>query len=239
MPRRPRVQYSGAIHHVTSRGASRATLFRTDRDYSVFLATLAGAIGSTRWQCLAYCLMPNHYHLLLETPQPNLSEGMHHLNGTYARRFNAEHDHAGHVFDSRFHTALVTRESHLFQTARYIVLNPVRAAIANRPEDWRWSSYRATSAITRSPSWLRSARLLALFGADVQSARYDYREFVRDGIDPWNRGTPPLGDVLTCGSPEQIITASRTYGYTQAAIASHLGVSQATVSRIVRRAGVE
>jgi putative transposase len=191
MPRTPRVQYSGAIHHVTSRGASRATIFRTDRDYSVFLATLAGAIGSTRWQCLAYCLMPNHYHLLLETPEPNLSEGMHHLNGTYARRFNAEHDHTGHVFDSRFHTALVTRESHLFQTARYIVLNPVRAAIANRPEDWRWSSYRATSAITRSPSWLRSARLLALFGADVQSARHDYREFVRDGIDPWNRGTPP------------------------------------------------
>jgi putative transposase len=236
MARMPRVQYSGAIHHVTARGASRATIFRTDRDYSVFLATLADAVGSTGWQCLAYCLMPNHYHLLLETPETNLSEGMYQLNSTYARRFNWEHDHTGHVFQSRFHARLVTGEAYLFEALRYVVLNPVRAAIVCRPDDWRWSSYRATVGVSPSPGWLQSARVLAFFGAKGGSAQSGYRTFVHDGIGLPRSGAPRLDDLITSVSPAEIVAASRKHGYTQAAIARHLGVSQATISRIVRAA---
>jgi putative transposase len=236
MARMPRVQYSGAIHHVTARGTSRATIFRTDRDYSFFLATLAGAIGSTGWECLAYCLMPNHYHLLLETPETNLSEGMYQLNSTYARRFNWEHDHTGHVFQSRFHTTLVTGEAHLFEALRYVVLNPVRGAIAERPDDWRWSSYRATVGVNRSPGWLQSARVLALFAAEAGAAQREYRAFVHDGIGVPRSGAPPLDELITSVSPAQIAAASRDHGYTQATIARHLGVSQTTISRILRAA---
>jgi putative transposase len=236
MARMPRVQYSGAIHHVTARGASRGTIFRTDRDYSVFLATLAGAVGSTGWECLAYCLMPNHYHLLLETPETNLSEGMYQLNSTYARRFNWEHDHTGHVFQSRFHATLVTGEAHLFEALRYVVLNPVRGAIVDRPDDWRWSSYRATVGLKPSPGWLQSARVLALFAAEAVTAQWEYRTFVHDGIGVPPSGAPPLDQLVTSVSPAQIVAASRDHGYTQATIARHLGVSQATISRIVRAA---
>jgi putative transposase len=234
MARMPRVQYSGAIHHVTARGASRGTIFRTDHDYSFFLATLAGAIGSTGWECLAYCLMPNHYHLLLETPEPNLSEGMYQLNSTYARRYNWEHDHTGHVFQSRFHTRLVTGEAHLFEALRYVVLNPVRGAIASRPDDWRWSSYRATVGATRSPGWLQSARVLALFAAEAGVAQGEYKTFVHDGIALPLSGAPPLDELITSVSPAQIVAASRDHAYTQATIARHLGVSQTTISRILR-----
>jgi putative transposase len=239
MARMPRVQYSGAIHHVTARGASRATIFRTERDYSVFLETLANAIGSTGWQCLAYCLMSNHYHLLLETPETNLSDGMYQLNSTYARRFNWEHDHTGHVFQSRFHTALVTGEAHLFEALRYVVLNPVRGGIVDRPEDWRWSSYRTTVGVTRSPRWLQSARVLALFAPEAGAARREYQAFVYDGIGVPRSGAPPLHELITSVSPAQVVAASRDHGYTQATIARHLGVSQATISRIVRAASRE
>jgi putative transposase len=236
MARMPRVQYSGAIHHVTARGASRATIFKTDRDYSVFLRMLAGAIGSTGWHCLAYCLMPNHYHLLLETPETNLSEGMYELNSAYARRFNWEHDHTGHVFQSRFHTRLVRGEAHLFEALRYVVLNPVRGAVAPRPEDWPWSSYRATVGVSLSPGWLQSAKALALFGPDVGAAQREYRAFVRDGIGVPRGGAPPLDELVTSVSGTQIAAATRDHGYTQATIARHLGVSQATISRVVRAA---
>jgi putative transposase len=236
MARMPRVQYSGAIHHVTARGASRATIFRNDRDYSAFLATLAGAIGSTGWECLAYCLMPNHYHLLLETPEANLSEGMYQLNSTYARRFNWEHDHTGHVFQSRFHATLVTGEAHLFEALRYVVLNPVRGAVADSPADWRWSSYRATVGMSRPPRWFQAARVLALFAVDAESAQREYGAFVHEGIGVPRSGAPPLDELITPVSPAQIAAAGRDHGYTQATIARHLGVSQATISRILRAA---
>jgi putative transposase len=233
MPRPPRVQYPGAIHHVIARGNAGSEIFLTHRDASVFLATLAAAVTSKRWQCLAYCLMPTHYHVLVETPDPNLSEGMHFLNTAYAAGFNAAHGHVGHVFQKRFHSELVTRDEHLLEALRYIVLNPVRAGLVGRPEAWDWSSYGATAGISHSHSWLAEERVLALFAPDPPAARDEYREFVLSGIV--DRPTRPGLDQLRIKrSASQIVAARDSHGYTQAEIAEHLGVSQSTVSRILR-----
>jgi putative transposase len=234
MPRRPRIQYSGAIHHVIARGNSGSDIFHTRRDASVFLATLGGAVTASRWRCLAYCLMPTHYHVLVETPDPNLSEGMHFLNTKYAAGFNAAHEHVGHVFQKRFHSELVTREEHLLETLRYVVLNPVRAGLVERPETWEWSSYRATAGISPAHNWLVPARAWALFAPDPPAARREYREFVMGGIAERPAGRPTLDQLVTGRSASQIVVARDSYGYTQGEIAAHLGVSQPTVSRIVR-----
>ena len=103
----------------------------------MFLATLGTVVNDHSWSCFAYCLMPNHYHLLIETPEPNLSSGMHALNATYARMFNAAHDRVGHVFQQRFHSEVINREAHLLEAMRYVVLNPVRAGLAAQPAAWR------------------------------------------------------------------------------------------------------
>jgi putative transposase len=227
VPRAPRIEYPGAIHHVTSRGVLRAAIFRADEDWSVFVATLATVTTRNHWQCLAYCLMPNHYHLLVATPEPTLSQGMQELNGAYATRFNTAHDRIGHVFERRYRSELIRRDGHLLEAARYIVLNPVRAAIVASPQDWMWSSYRATVERARRPTWLAVEPLLRLFGSVM-----GYREFVLTGATSQNR--PPLKDLLDASTPAQVASAVDAYGYTQAAVARHLGVSQPTVSRLVR-----
>lgn len=170
MGRPPRVEYEGAIHHVTARGNARGRIFSTPRDALVFLSTLGDVVVRHDWQCLAYCLMPNHYHLLLETPRANLSAGMHTLNASYARMFNAAHGRTGHVFERRFHSEPVTRDEHLLETIRYLANNPVRAGIACRAELWRWSSHRATAGLSPVPRWLAVARVHALFAPDSYQA---------------------------------------------------------------------
>jgi REP element-mobilizing transposase RayT len=234
MPRRPRIQYSGAIHHVVARGNSGGDIFHTRRDASVFLATLGAAVTASRWRCLAYCLMPTHYHVLVETPDPNLSEGMHFLNTKYAAGFNTAHEQVGHVFQKRFHSELVTRDEHLLETLRYVVLNPVRAGLVEGPEAWEWSSYRATAGISPAHIWLTPAHAWALFAPDPPAARREYSEFVMGGIAWRPTGRPTLAQLVTGRSASQIVVARDRYGYTQSEIAAHLGVSQPTVSRIVR-----
>jgi REP-associated tyrosine transposase len=177
MGRQPRIDHPGAVHHVTARGNAKADIFLCSADASVFLATLGTVVADHGWVCFAYCLMPNHYHLLIETPRPNLSTGMHALNAPYARMFNAAHDRVGHVFQQRFHSEVVNREAHLLEAMRYVVLNPVRAGLAASPAAWRWSSHRAIAGQCAAPRWLARQRVMRLFGGTEA-----YVRFVDEGL---------------------------------------------------------
>jgi putative transposase len=156
MARPLRLQYPGAVYHVMARGHERSAVFRDAEDRAKFLALLASIVPDEKWEVHGYCLLGNHYHLLIETPGGELSRGMRSLNGKYAQWFNWRHDRRGHVFEGRFRAVLVQKESHLLELHRYIVLNPVRARLAERAGDWRWSSYRATAGLARSPGWLET-----------------------------------------------------------------------------------
>jgi putative transposase len=176
------------LYHVTSRGNSRQRIFRRESDYQCFLSILYATTERFSWLVHAYCLMPNHYHLLCQTAQANLSAGMRYLNGVYAQRFNRRHDHAGHVLQGRFKAILVDRENYLLRLARYIVLNPVRAGLVTLPGEWRWSSYRATSGKGSRPRCLHSDWLLQQFGSNLKAAEKAYDVFVAGGLDenpPW------------------------------------------------------
>jgi hypothetical protein len=177
--------------------------------------------------------MPNHYHLVIQTPVPTLSLGMHRLNGMYAARYNATYEHSGHVFQGRFHAELVRSDEHLLEALRYVALNPVRAMLARSPETWRWSSYGATAGLRASPEWLAADRVLGLFGTDRADSQRRYREFVGAGrTAPARR--PALARLVTAARRPDIV-AAREHGYTQSEIAAHLRVSQPTVSRILSR----
>jgi putative transposase len=192
-----RVEYAGALNHITARGNERKPIFRDEFDRSRFLALIARVVARGWWRLYAYCLMENHYHLLLETTRPELIRGVQQLNGSYAQGFNRRHGRSGHLFGGRYHAILVERDRHLLEVARYIVLNPVRAGICEAPEDYRWSSYRATIGLESEPPGLAVRELLELFGSDASSASRHYQSFVADGIeaDPWRslRGQIYLG----------------------------------------------
>jgi len=188
MTRPLRLAYPGALYHVTTRGNARQAIYTDDQDHSTFLAVLAAVVTRSQWLCHAYCLMDNHYHLLIETPQGNLSAGMRQLNGIYAQRFNRRHTWVGHVFQGRFKAILVERENYLLELCRYVVLNPVRAGLAKRPQTYRWSSYRATAGLEKAPEWLTREWVLAQFSPQRRRAERQYQEFVQDGrgvASPW------------------------------------------------------
>src|SRR3989338_2410799 len=129
MARAPRIQFEGAVYHLTARGNCRENIFFCDKDRWDFLKILGKAVHDHEWICHAYCLMTNHYHLLIETPKPNLSRGMRQLNGIYTQYVNHAHARVGHVFQGRFKSILVQKDNHLLELSRYIILNPVRAGI--------------------------------------------------------------------------------------------------------------
>jgi len=207
MSRPLRIGYPGALYHLTLRGNARGEIFLDDTDREIFLGVLGSVVERFGWRIHAYCLMGNHYHLLAETPQPNLSRGMRWLNGVYTQRFNRRHERVGHVFQGRFKAILVERDSYLLELARYIVLNPVRAGLANAAEGWRWSSYRATAGEQTAPRWLSVSWILDQFGISETPAQDRYREFVAAGIDrasPWRNlrgqlllGSEPFVQALT------------------------------------------
>ena len=187
MARPLRIEYEGAVYHVTSRGNAGEDIFRDDAGRVRFLKVLGVAVERFGWICHAYCLMTNHYHLLIETPEPNLSRGMKHLNGVYTQWFNRRHSRAGHLVQGRFKAILVEKESYLLELVRYIVLNPVRAKLVRSASDWPWSSYHAAAGQTAPPDFLTTAWILSQFADDPATAIHAYRTFVEQGrnIDAW------------------------------------------------------
>jgi putative transposase len=199
MTRPLRIEYSGAVYHVTSRGNGRKPIFKDDKDRVVLLNILEEVNDRFHWLCHAYCLMDNHYHLIIETPNGNLSKGMRQLNGVYTMRFNKRHDSIGHLFQGRYKAILLQKESHLLTVCRYVVLNPVRAKVVNFPEQWEWSSYRGTVGIEKPYPCLTTDWVLGQFGAKRREAEGKYKAFVLDGISQqtiWSdvRGQSILGD---------------------------------------------
>jgi REP element-mobilizing transposase RayT len=184
MARPPRPQIAGGVYHVTARGNRRQEIFTDTRDRLRFLALLGEIVDDLGWRCHAYCLMTNHYHLLLETPNGDISEGMHRLNGVYAKWFNWRHGYEGHLFERRFYGALVEGNVHLVELARYIVLNPVRAGLCRTAGEWRWSSYAAAIAKVRRPRFLTTEWLLPMFSDDSRKARALFADFVHAAVRP-------------------------------------------------------
>lgn len=189
MARALRLEFPGAIYHVTSRGNARNLIFEDDEDRRLFQDCLGAVVVRLRWRCHAFCLMGNHYHLLIETPQGDLSVGMRQVNGLYTQRFNRRHERVGHLFQGRFKAIVVDRESYLLELCRYIVLNPLRAAMVDQIERYAWSSYPATMGLATCPDWLETDWVLAQFAQDRISARRHYAEFVAKGkgrAAPWS-----------------------------------------------------
>jgi putative transposase len=190
MARPLRIQFEGAVYHITSRGNARQDIFLDDSDRTGFLEAIGRVVDRFGWICHAYCLMDNHYHLLIETPLANLSRGMQLLNGVYTQRFNRRHGRVGHVLQGRFKAIVVEKESHLLELARYVVLNPVRAKVVDHPLQHRWNSYRATAGEAEPPEFLSVEWILSQFDEDPVRSRAAYRRFVKEG-----RGVPVWGDV--------------------------------------------
>jgi len=197
MARPLRIEYEGAVYHVTSRGNARQDIFLDDKDRADFLASLSHIVERFDWLCHAYCLMNNHYHLLIETPRANLSQGMQLLNSMLSQRFNRRHKRVGHALQGRFKGILVEKESHLLELARYIVLNPVRAMAVEQPGDYTWSSYRGTVGDAQPESSLTVEWILSQFGKNSSQAHSAYRQFVAEGqgVSVWDalRGGMLLG----------------------------------------------
>ncbi len=191
MARPLRIEFPDALYHVTARGDGREAIYLDEADREDFLAILASAVKRFHWRCHAYCLMGNHYHLLLETPQANLSRGMRQLNGVYTQRFNRRYRRVGHVLQGRFKAILVEKDPYLLALARYIVLNPVRAKMVRRPHTYRWSSYRATVGLDPKPEFLTADWVLVQFGERRRRAQRRYAEFVQEGI-----GAPSVWEDL-------------------------------------------
>ena len=190
MARPLRLEFAGALYHVTARGNERRAIFLDDldTDRAMFLDTLAQAVERFDWVCHGYCLMTNHYHLLIETPDANLSKGMRQLNGVYTQYLNRSHGRVGHLFQGRYQGILVEKEAYLLELARYVVLNPVRAGMVSTPEDWHWSSYRATAGLDSAPAFLTTDWLLRSFADRKGAAVAAYQRFVAEGISapgPW------------------------------------------------------
>lgn len=184
MPRRARIQAAGAAYHVTANGVARSALFRDDLDRQRFLKLLAAVVARFEWTCHAYCLMTTHYHLLVQTPVPNLSAGMQQLNSCYVQEFNRRHREEGARLKRRFADVLVKSESHALEVFRYIAMNPVRAGICRRPEQWKWSSYAAHIGKAPRPPFLTLEWVRAYFGSDPVRAAERLASFVEDTAEP-------------------------------------------------------
>lgn len=217
MARPLRIEFPGALYHITSRGNQREAIYLSDGDRDTWLEVFSEVCRRFNWSCHAYCLMDNHYHLLVETPEGNLSPGMRQLNGVYTQRFNRHHGRVGHVFQGRYKAILVDKDSYLLELARYIALNPVRAGMVGSAKDWPWSNYRATAGWVTAPPWLQTDWILSTFAKRRETACKRFRTFVSKGKgqpSPWEhlRNQVFLGneqfvtEMLALIDPEKSLT---------------------------------
>lgn len=184
MARPLRLEFPGALYHITARGNAQQPIFLDDRDRQQFTRLLGHEVQQQRWRCYVYCLMGNHYHLVIETPEPNLSRGLRRLHGTFTQWFNRCHQRVGLLLQGRFKSLLVEKESYLQELWRYVVLNSVRAGMVSEAHGWAWSSYRATAGLQKAPDWLDVSAVLSLFDRHRATARIAYRRFVTEGDPP-------------------------------------------------------
>lgn len=246
MSRPLRILFPGAIYHVTSRGNRRAPIFLDERDHLIWLDLLGEVAGKYSIKVMGYCLMPNHYHLLIETPIPNLSKAMHMLNARYCQHFNKRHGTSGHVIQGRFHAVLVKHIQQLLAVARYVVLNPVRAKLVENPADWKWSHHRYILAPEAAPIWLETKWILGQFECDEPTPRY--AAFVMAGIQMQNplqfyRQTPneKREQALSLqeyadkypNQTEAMARAFQSCAHTREQISAFFGVSTRTISRAI------
>lgn len=183
MSRPLRLEFAGALYHITSRGNGRKAIYLEETDFELFLELLNDVCEQYNWVIHAYCLMDNHYHLLVETPDGNLSKGMRQLNGVFTQSMNRKHRRVGHLFQGRYKAILVDKDAYLLELCRYIVLNPVRAKMVDTPDEWPWSSWFAMVGKIESPSWLATDALLALFAKKRSEAITEYIYFVEQGVN--------------------------------------------------------
>jgi REP element-mobilizing transposase RayT len=183
MTRPLRIEYPGAFYHITSRGIERRDLFRSRSDRFKFLSYLESATERYGAVIHVYCLMGNHYHLLLETPRGNLSQIMHHVNGAYTTYFNVKNERVGHLLQGRYKSILVEADAYALELSRYIHLNPVRSGIAYDPIRFPWSSSGAYAGVRIAPAWLSRDFILSYFSGNVKERHVAYRRFVERGVD--------------------------------------------------------
>lgn len=181
MARPLRLEFAGALYHVTARGDRREAIYLDDADRALFLSLLGKVCSRFNWAIHAYCLMGNHYHLLIETPDGNLSRGMRHLNGVYTQAANRRHRRVGHLLQGRYKAIVVQKEAYLLELSRYVVLNPVRARMVAHAGEWPWSNYRASIGTASAPAWLDVEWLLSQFDAEPGRAVDAYARFVAEG----------------------------------------------------------
>jgi putative transposase len=188
MPRKPRAEAAGAIHHVIARGNGGGRIVVDDDDRQALVAGLGRASARSGWRVHAYCLMDTHLHAVAETPKPTLGSGMRWLLGGYAYEFNRRHARFGHLFAGPFSASLVETEAYAIEVCLYVVLNPIRAGLVGAPEDWRWSSYRASAGLIAAPPFLETRLVPEMLHVDRKRAEVLYRQLVRDTAEHPNRG---------------------------------------------------
>jgi len=196
-----RVEYPGALYHVTSRGNGGCDIFNDDQDRLRFLSFLVEVHRRLGWIIYGWVLMSNHFHFVIETPEPNLSEGMQWLVGNYASSFNRRHKRSGHLFGQRFSDRLIEKATYLHEVIRYVVLNPVRAGMVDRPEAYHWSSYRASAGYQAAPEWLGLAAIAPWFG-EPESWQEAFRAYVDEKLTSTERLWDKCERQIYLGSEE-------------------------------------
>jgi len=209
MARPLRIEFPGAVYHVTSRGNGREDIYLSDADREIFLKVLSHVVERFGWVCHAWCLMTNHYHLMIETPKGNLSKGMRQLNGVYTQRFNRSHGRVGHVFQGRYKAILIEKEAHLLELCRYIVRNPVAAGMVKLPEDWPWSSYQSTAGLEHVPDFGYIDWILEQFsGSNVRYQEYIDQALEKDAPLQPAKGSHVLGSKVFRQNTQKKINAN-------------------------------